>query len=178
MAHEFVIEREAYSEIVRHLLMNTEEQAAFVFAEVGTEDGLLRFTAVDYYLARPDDFEYQSGYHISLTAEALGRMIKTAWDRQTALVELHSHPDPRFPIAFSPSDISGFEQIVPHVRWRLRGKPYLAIVVGPEGFDALVWNGDGATPEPLARMVVGTEARRPSGLSLKRLRRADGYEAV
>lgn len=175
MSHEFVIGRRTYNEIRRHLLSGPGEQAAFVFAEVGTEGGRLRFTAVDHYLARPEDFEYQSGYHITLTDEALGRVIKMAWDRQSALVELHSHPDPRFPIAFSPSDMSGFEQVVPHVRWRLRGKPYLAIVVGPEGFDALVWNGDGATPEPLARMVVGTETRWPSGLSLERV---DGHKAV
>jgi hypothetical protein len=170
VAHEFVIEREAYSEIKRHLLRSKEEQAAFVFAEVVTEDAEIRFTAVDYYLARPDDFEYQSGYHITLTDEALARVIKMAWDRQSALVELHSHPDSRFPIGFSPSDMSGFEQMVPHVRWRLSGKPYLAIVVGPEGFDALVWKGDGTAPEPLARMVVGMQTRRPSGLSLRRMR--------
>ena len=177
MAHEFVIGREAHSEIMRHLLRGPEEQAAFVFAEMGTEEGALRFTAVEYYLARPEDFEYQSDYHITLTDEALGRLIKMAWDRQSALVELHSHPDSPFFIGFSPSDMSGFEEVVPHVRWRLRGKPYLAIVVGPEGFDALVWNGDGATPEPLARMVVGTDTRRPSGLSLRRLRRVDGHQA-
>lgn len=178
MAHELTIGRDAFDEIRRHLLKGHDEQAAFVFAEIDAVGGDLLFTAVDHYLAGPEDFEYQSGYHIALTDEALGRTIKMAWDRRSALVELHSHPDPRFPIGFSPSDMSGLEQVVPHVRWRLRGKPYLAIVVGPLGFDALVWNGDGKNPEPLERIVVGTEALRPSGLTLRELRRPNGYEAV
>ena len=57
---------------------------------------------------------------------------------------------------FSPSDMYEFAEFVPHCRWRLRGRPYLAIVVSPAGADALAWIE--ASGEP-----VGLTAIRVSG---------------
>lgn len=178
MAHRCVISASRYGAIERHLLQGQDEQAAFVFATASGNGADIRFEAADHYLAGADDLEHQSGYHITMTDDALGRVIKMAWDRQTALVELHSHPDPCFPIGFSPSDLSGFEQVVPHVRWRLKGQPYLAVVVGPGGFDALVWSGNSTEPEPLEQMIIGSVVRTPSGITLRSIGRADGYRAV
>ena len=57
---------------------------------------------------------------------------------------------------FSPSDMYGFSDYVPHCRWRLRGRPYLAVVVSPAGMDALAWtSADGK--------AIGLDAIRPAG---------------
>ena len=54
-----------------------------------------------------------------------------------ALAELHSHPSLRL-AAFSLSDRIGLKETVPHMRWRLKKHPYLAIVVAPSWFNALM----------------------------------------
>jgi hypothetical protein len=146
------------------------EQVAFVFARASRSADDVTFTAGDIYLVPPADLDHQSGFHISLTDDALGRVIKMAWDRRAALVELHSHPSPDHPAAFSPSDLSGLEELVPHAWWRLKGQPYLALVVAPSGFDALVWRTDAQSPEALAVLRAGSSIYQPTGLTLPRLR--------
>jgi hypothetical protein len=122
-----------------HLLQDEVEQVAFVFAATAAENDATVFTAIDHYLATPDDFEIHSEFHVELTDDARSRVIKQAWDTGTTPVEVHSHPGDRWGAMFSPSDMYGFAEFVPHCRWRLRGRPYLAIVVSPGGADALAW---------------------------------------
>src|SRR5207249_9382808 len=93
---------------------------------------------------------------VELTDEARARIIKTAWDTGTSPVEFHSHPGDYCGAMFSPIDMYGFSEYVPHCRWRLRGRPYLAVVVSPAGMDALAWTGGDGTS-------VGLEAIRPDG---------------
>lgn len=114
-----------------HLLQDRVEQVAFVFAEVVVDGEATVFAARDHYLAGPGDFDIHSQFHVELTDEARSRVIKRAWDTRTTPVELHSHPGDRQGAGFSPSDMHGFAEYVPHCRWRLRGRPYLAIVVSP-----------------------------------------------
>jgi hypothetical protein len=122
-----------------HLLQNNVEQVAFVFAAAQVEGDDTVLSAQDHYLAKPDDFEIHSEFHVELTDGARSRIIKRAWDTGTTPVELHSHPGDFWGAKFSPSDMHGFADFVPHCRWRLRGRPYLAIVVSPAGADALAW---------------------------------------
>jgi hypothetical protein len=126
-------------ELWSHLLKNETEQVAFVFAAVAAAGDATVFTAQDHYLAGPDDFRIHSEFHVELNDEARARIIKRAWDSDTAMIELHSHPGDVWGAMFSPSDMYGFKDFVPHCRWRLRGRPYLAIVVSPAGADALAW---------------------------------------
>jgi len=56
---------------------------------------------------------------------------------------------------FSPSDIAGFREFVPHIHWRLKGKPYGAVVVAPASIDAALWE-ENALRLPLALNVDGT----------------------
>jgi len=109
-----------------------------------------------------------------LTDGALARVIKTAWDDNAALVEFHSHTNPRFPAAFSPSDLDGLEEMLPHVWWRLRGRPYVAVVVSPDGFDALVWRTSPDVPEPLETLTVGETGHAPTGITIAGMQRAHG----
>ena len=80
---------------------------------------------------------------------------------------MHSHPFPGIgAAAFSWSDRRGLTETVPHMRWRLKNKPYGAIVVAPEGFDALVWIDNPAVPLPLEGINVGGELLKPTNRSL------------
>jgi hypothetical protein len=137
-----------------HLLQNDVEQVGFVFAAVETAGDVTVFTAKDHYLATPLDFEIQSEFHVELSDEARSRIIKRAWDTGTTPVELHSHPGDRWGAMFSPSDMHGFSDFVPHCRWRLRGRPYLAIVVTPRAADALAWVDTGGEPVGLTAIRV------------------------
>ena len=143
-------------ELWAHLLQNDVEQVAIVFTTVEAEGDTTVFVAKDFYLATPDDFEIHSEFHVELTDKARARIIKSAWDSGTSPVEFHSHPGDYWGAMFSPSDMYGFSDYVPHCRWRLRGRPYLAVVVSPAGMDALAWIG--AAGEP-----VGLTAIRPAG---------------
>lgn len=141
-----------------HLLQNDVEQVAFVFAAVDTGGNVTVFRTQDAYLAPPEDFEVQNDYHVELTDEARARVIKRAWDTGTALVEFHSHPGDQWLAMFSPSDLAGFAEFVPHCRWRLRGRPYLAVLVNPRSVDALAWVG--ASKEAVALDAIRVDAGR------------------
>jgi proteasome lid subunit RPN8/RPN11 len=143
-------------ELWAQLLQNHTEQVAIVFAVVEPKDDAIVFSTKDAYLATAADFEIQSEFHVELADEARARIIKRAWDTGTSPVEFHSHPGDCWGAKFSPSDISGFSEYVPHCRWRLRGRPYLAVVVSPAGMDALAWTGTDGKP-------VGLDAIRPAG---------------
>jgi hypothetical protein len=49
--------------------------------------------------------------------------------------------------------------------WRLKGRPYLAVVVTPKGFDGLVWLSDPETPVSLGGIQVADKLIEPSRLS-------------
>jgi hypothetical protein len=136
-------------ELWAHLLQNELEQVAIVFAAVDIQRDAVVFGAKDAYFAPPHDFEIQSEFHVELRDEARARSIKQAWDTGTTPVEFHSHPGDYWTAMFSRSDMYGFADYVPHCRWRLRGRPYLAVVVSPVGADALAWTGTGTNPTAL-----------------------------
>ncbi len=141
------------------------EQAAFLFCMTAPADNGLTFVAVDHALLGPDDFVAQYTDYLELTDETRIGLIKRAHVLGASLAELHSHPGP-WPAAFSLSDRMGLKETVPHMRWRLKKRPYLAVVVAPSGFDALVWSRDARIPEPLARIDIGRELMTPTNFSL------------
>lgn len=96
--------------------------------------------------------------------------------QRATLVEAHSH-GPRGVPTFSGSDWTGFSEWVPHVRWRLRGAPYAAIVVAAAGtLDAIAWIDD--EPEQVETIattgVLRASGETLSGLGDERERRAHG----
>ena len=168
--HTFQLTDDMYDSLRHHLLRGLEEQVAFIFAEGIDRDGDVIFRARELYLVPRDELSVQGPYHVSLTDDAQANIIKMAWDRRLALVEVHSHPGSTWPAQFSPSDLWGLDEFVPHVRWRLRGSPYLAVVLGSSDFDALVWRD--RSPEPLASIEVSGRVLEPTGLTLRALRPA------
>ena len=83
------------------------------------------FEYIEWYAVPADGFSVCNEYHFELTDEVRAQVIKRAHDLGASIAEVHSHHGP-WPAAFSPSDQLGFREFVPHVWWRLKGRPYLA----------------------------------------------------
>jgi hypothetical protein len=79
---------------------------------------------------------------------------------------VHSHVDGI--ASFSASDVWGFHEWVPHVRWRLRGRSYAAIVTAGDTFDALAWI-EREGPEQVARLEVDDNVYFATARTLPRL---------
>jgi len=151
-----------------HLLNNNavSEEAAFVFARCEAVEDDEIFTAIDWYSVPPQGFSYRSKYYIELSDETKADVIKKAHNLQALLVEFHSHLGP-WPAEFSASDFSGFHDFVPHILWRLTGRPYVAVVTTPrQDFDGLVWSSTNSTPLQLDAIQTEQRTLRPTGLSL------------
>lgn len=102
----------------------------------------------DWWLVPPSGYERQGEYHVTLTDDAHNQAIRWAWQADACLVEAHSHGDLE-PAEFSPSDLAGFEDWVPHLWWRLRGRPYGAIVMATATIDIMAWVTQPDAPEPV-----------------------------
>jgi hypothetical protein len=152
-----------------HLLppRSKNEQAAFVFAraEISAENKTV-FRFLDWLALKADNFAAQHDVYLELRDEMRGSLIKRAHDLNASLVEFHSHPGP-YPAQFSPSDLAGFREFVPHVWWRLRGRPYVAVVVAPSGFDALAWLTSPNDPVTLSEITVDGKRLTPTGNTLR-----------
>ena len=141
--NRLVMGNDLQKQLWSHLLPDniSHEQAAFLFCRAGQDGNGVVFEVLDAAYLEPRDFAAQHSDYIELTDEARIGLIKRAHQMEAALAEFHSHPGP-WPAAFSPSDRMGLKATVPHMRWRLKRRPYLAVVVAPSGFDALVWTAD------------------------------------
>ena len=123
----------------RHLLQ-VGERLAFLAAQLDGE----AMSAVGLLPIGEDLLDAADLSHLALTDECRAMVIRWAHERSAALVEVHSHPS-WWPASMSIIDIDGLAEWVPHVRWRLPGRPYAAIVVAGATLDALVWDGTGVS---------------------------------
>jgi hypothetical protein len=142
------------------------EQVGFFLADFDTRRSA--FLLRDWRSMPAEAFEYQSAYHVTLRDEMRPEIIKWAWDADACLVEVHSHGDDGI-AWFSPSDLAGFDDWVPHVRWRLRGRPYAAIVTAGDSFDALAWLADEKGPVQVTALEVDGVAHAATARTLPRL---------
>lgn len=157
-----------FKKIIRHLNKKTE-QVAFLFFSRTNDGEQAIFNVVDYYLVPRCELIHESPYHAEVSEEAQAKVIKMAWDRKLALGEIHSHTGSSEGTTFSPSDLHGFDDFVPHVWWRLKGRPYLALVFGRSDFDALAWISNPGDPVGIGLVVVGNEEYRPTGITIREL---------
>jgi hypothetical protein len=156
-----------YAALWAHLLPAnfTREQAAFLFCNVRDESGAVALEAVDAAFLGPADFAAQYSDYIEITDACRIGLIKKAHALGAALAEFHSHTGP-WPAAFSMSDRMGLRETVPHLRWRLKGRPYLAVVAAQGSFDALIWLDGSPVPAPLAAIRAGPALHYPTNASL------------
>lgn len=157
------ISESTYRTMRRHLLpwWHRVEGAAFLYVVPGKAGA---FECVERFLVPASGFASRSAYHLELSDETRATVIKRAHDLGASLVELHSHVG-RGSARFSPSDLSGFRDFVPHVFWRLKNRPYFAVVMTRNGFDGLVWTDDPRSPERLRGIQAGQRFITPTGLS-------------
>ena len=161
------IPQSEYRPILAHLLQPDGcENAAFVFCNCEPHSNGVQFSYVDWLAVEPDDCVARSAYYLQLADETRARVIKQAHDLQTSLVEFHSHRS-AFPAAFSTSDFGGFDEFVPHVWWRLKGRPYAAVVVAESSFDGIAWIKDARSAQAMTAIDTHVELLRPTGLSLR-----------
>ncbi len=167
------IPEEVYRKIHDHLLPEEPEaeEAAMVFAQpIFSDERLDRLEYLEWYAVDPSGFSFRSLYHFELSDKTRAYVIKRAHDLGASIIEFHSHPYP-YDAVFSWSDLSGFEEFVPHVWWRLKGKPYAAVVVAPSNIDALIWYNGPNTPEQVNEIVIGDRSIKPTRLTMNRRRR-------
>jgi hypothetical protein len=156
-----------FRDLVEHLRATETEQVAFLFTEAAAPGEPLR--VMELYRVPPQHFDFQSAYHVTLADEVRGHVIGRAWELGGCLIEAHSHGGDD-PASFSRSDLWGFEEWVPHVRWRLQGRTYVALVFAEDSFDALVWGEDGDAAGPLAGLLIdGGGTLAPTGRTYRRL---------
>jgi hypothetical protein len=162
MGWRIEIEGRDYEQLRSHLEGGSEmEQVAFLLTAPYGGGEVLHVARIQ--LIDAENFNFQSGYHVDLADDVRPNLIKRAWEAEACVIEAHSHL--HGPSRFSPSDLAGFDEWVPHMRWRLRHRPYAALVFAPDDFDALVWDGDG-TPAPLDALVVAdSPVVRPTGIT-------------
>lgn len=158
---------EVYRDIRNYLIPKSAhtERVAFIFMTVSRFEDSIQLRYKRWYPVKSDEYEYRSLWFVELRDEMRPKMIKMAFDLDASIAELHSHPYPS-PARFSPSDLAGLDEFVPHVMWRLKGKPYVAIVFSHSDFDALIWIDDPRNPRQLTEMIVGDRHLHPNALAL------------
>src|ERR1700693_4125070 len=140
MISELQIPLSSYEDAVGHLFSILDSEcAAFLFAHESRSEGHIILSVADCYLVPRSGFVRSSAFHFELNHDVQANIIKEAHNRGCCLVEAHSHPFPAV-ARFSSTDVSGLLEWVPHVRWRLKGRPYVALVLAPGSFDALVFS--------------------------------------
>lgn len=156
-----------FEDLMSHLLPadSSREEAAFMFVTTNRQKAQTSFDLIETRKMLPEDFESQMDNYFELKDVARAGLIKRAHDLDASLVELHSHPSP-YPAAFSLADNTGLKETVPHMWWRLSKRPYLAIVVAPRGFDALVWIDNPNVPQALDGLHTGGRLLRPTNNSI------------
>ena len=161
------VQSSIYEEIQAHFLeKNAEsESAGFMFVVPRTQgDDTHVYEHVEWYPVPPEGFVENNWYHLELTDEFRASVIKRAHDLEASIVEFHSHLGPK-PASFSPFDRRGLREFVPHVWWRLRNRPYFAVVVTHTTFDGLAWMMNPEEPQHLDGIVVGDRVFEPTRLS-------------
>ena len=162
-----VADNGVYTGVPEHL--SEPEQVGFFLAEYdpATETFVLRA----WRPVLEAGYAVQTAVHVELTDETRAEMIQWATREQMSLVEIHSHGG-AYTAAFSPSDCWGFEEWVPHLWWRLTGKPYAALVVSDDGtFDGWAWLDDPRSPVQISELVVEGNAQRATGETLAEIER-------
>ncbi len=157
----------AYEEIQTHLLVNNgeTESAGFMFVVPRSHDDDTQvYEHVEWCPVPPEGFCENSWSHLELTDEFKAGVIKRAHDLGAAVVEFHSHLG-RQPARFSPLDRRGLREFVPHVRWRLKNRPYFAVVFTRKDFDGLAWIADDDQPQHISGIVAGDKLFQPTRLS-------------
>lgn len=162
-----ILSEQQYKNLLKHLLPKKSwlEECAFLFVDAIFNESKVEFIYKDSYCLMDSDYKFRSGFHFELKDSTKAMIIKKSHDLGCCIVEAHSHNEQR-KAEFSSSDWSGFNDFVPHVLWRLKGKPYLSLVFTLRNFDAIVWVKDFRNPTYLNGIQVDSILKKPTGISI------------
>lgn len=159
-----------YADIVRHLFPKGDkrEQGGFLFARFGKAKQ--EFDVIEWLPMTGSDYAFQERDYLELSDSTRAALIKKAHDMLASLIEIHSHPG-QLGAAFSLADWIGFQDFVPHIRWRLANRPYAALVFGHECFDGFAWVGEQKLPVIVKGINTGKAFHATTGNSMNALNR-------
>lgn len=155
------IKSQIFRKIKGFLFQDAKEHVVFLLITPENQDNKIVFEVKDFYLVPKNELD-QTHYSVKLKYNTQAKIIKWAWDNEASLGEVHSHPFSKQDTAFSYSDLWGLKEFVPHVWWRLKNKPYIAIVFGKRDYDALVWIDNPNTPQKLQGILVDSDLFEPT----------------
>lgn len=125
-----------FQELRQRLSASRDEQVIFLFAQF---DGERRtFQVRSLHGLEEQHYEVRNRFHVSVRDDVKAKMIRAAGLENLCLIEAHSHPGQEV-AQFSDYDLEGLRELVPHLWWRLQGRPYAALIFGADTFDALSW---------------------------------------
>lgn len=159
-----------YALILRHLFPSNDkrEHGGFLFCRFDAKQST--FECIEWMPLMSTDYAEQESDCLELSDEARGKIIKKAHDMGASLVELHCHPGPS-KAAFSLADWAGFREFVPHIRWRLKKKPYAALVFAHNSFDGFAWADDRSTPTAVSVIQTELNYYPATGISIDAMNR-------
>jgi len=147
-------------------LRGAPERVAFAVAAAGAPGHVV----VSDVLLVDDAFLEPGPWCVQLTDEAQQQILMWATANSGWVIEMHSHIGPLGdPACFSPTDIEALATWVPHIRWRLQARPYMAIVVGPKTIDGVAWTGKPGEVESIKTLLVDGTSTAMTGLSWARI---------
>jgi hypothetical protein len=113
-----------------------------------------------------DEHVVDTGWHVELTDAGRQWVLRRATTTTGWLIEAHSHGPLGDPARFSPTDHSGLAAWVPHIRWRLPGRGYVALVLGSLTVDGLAWLPDDHTPRAVTELRTSGRIYPTTGKSV------------
>jgi hypothetical protein len=158
------ISGQQYDALLNHLTA-TPESVAFMRCAPPEADRVFRVDEVRLISAREQ--HSRADDHCELADDVRADVIRWAWNSGGCLIEAHSHGSIFGPPQFSRFDLTQLSEWVPHVRWRLAGRPYAALVTASREVDGLAWIDD--RPEAVDRLVVDGVEFATSGQSIRSL---------
>jgi hypothetical protein len=158
-----------YAEL-RTYLFGAPERVAFLLLHHVPGDAASDVDApvVGLRLLDPDDYLHRDRHGVELAEHVRPNVIRMAHQHGYAVVEAHAHGWPGPSTRFSRTDLDGLQQLGPHMTWRLPGRPYTALVLGPDSFDALQWHPDGRV-STIEALVADGQDMVPTGISVNHL---------
>lgn len=125
----------------------------------------------DYWLVEESNVD-DGPWCVELNESARAKFFEWSSGTDDWIIEAHSHIGSLGdPAQFSSLDVHSLAEWVPHVRWRLGWRPYVALVVGPTSFDGMAWISPGRTAQPIQVQAMSAPqwSDRATQLTLRHL---------
>jgi molybdopterin/thiamine biosynthesis adenylyltransferase len=114
------------------------EEGAFCLVREGRGIRGTRLLITEVLSPPTNAWDFQGAGVLRPSAQWTSAAVSRAIAAKAGLMFIHSHPDPRFPIGFSPSDTSSFISLAKTLAPMLAG-PFVAVVAHPQGWSGYIW---------------------------------------